>query len=50
LIESCTEATEIIEIMREDQQLREPGIIQSERQVIELARELFAGQREEGAG
>ncbi len=29
---------EIIEIMREDERLRETGIIQSERQVFEIAR------------
>ena len=32
---------EIIQIMREDERLRETGIIQSERQVYELAREHF---------
>lgn len=32
---------EIIQILREDERLREIGIIQSERQVFELAREYF---------
>jgi TubC N-terminal docking domain len=32
---------EIIQIMREDEQMRRSGIIQSERQVFELAHEFF---------
>ncbi len=32
---------EIIQIMREDEKMRRTGIIQSERQVFELAREHF---------
>ena len=32
---------EIIQIMREDEQVRRSGIIQSERQVFELAHEFF---------
>ena len=32
---------EIIEIMREDERLRETGILQSERQVFDLARDYF---------
>ncbi len=41
---------EIIEIMREDERLRKMGVIQSERQVFELAREHFGCQREEDVG
>jgi TubC N-terminal docking domain len=33
---------EIIQIMREDEQMRRSGIIQSERQVFELAHEFFS--------
>jgi hypothetical protein len=33
--------TEIIEIMREDEQIRRTGVIQIESQVFELAREYF---------
>jgi len=40
---------EIIEIMREDERLRETGIIQSERQVFDLAREHFRGYGKGGA-
>ncbi len=40
---------EIIEIMREDERLRETGIIQSERQVFDLARERFRGYGKGGA-
>ncbi len=38
---------EIIQIMREDEEMRRTGIIQSERQVFELAREHF-GLEERG--
>jgi hypothetical protein len=34
---------EIINIMREDEVMRRTGVIQSERQVFELAREVFGG-------
>jgi hypothetical protein len=33
--------TEIIRILREDEEMRRTGVIQSERQVFELAREHF---------
>jgi hypothetical protein len=38
---------EIIQIMREDEELRETGIIQSERQVFDLAHE-YLGTGEKG--
>ena len=38
---------EIIQILREDEEMRRTGIIQSERQVFELAREFF-GANEKG--
>jgi hypothetical protein len=38
---------DIIRIMREDEEMRRTGIIQSERQVFELAREYF-GLNEKG--
>jgi hypothetical protein len=38
---------EIIRILREDEEMRRTGIIQSERQVFEMAREFF-GQDEAG--
>jgi hypothetical protein len=41
---------EIIVIMREDERLRETGIIQSERQVFELTQEYFGSHRRENAG
>jgi hypothetical protein len=42
LIEGIKEhKMEIIRIMREDEEMRRTGIIQSERQVFELAREHF---------
>ncbi|MDP9437221.1 MAG: hypothetical protein M3P49_00495 [Actinomycetota bacterium] len=42
LIEGIKEQkTEIIRIMREDKEMRRTGIIQSERQVFDLAREFF---------
>jgi hypothetical protein len=39
---------EIIRILGEDEEMRRTGIIQSERQVFELARELFRAVRPEG--
>jgi hypothetical protein len=38
---------EVIKIMREDEEMRRTGAIQSERQVLELAREFFG---EDGKG
>jgi len=35
---------EIIRILREDEEMRRTGIIQSERQVFELAREFFGSE------
>jgi hypothetical protein len=40
---------EIIRIMREDEEMRSTGIIQSERQVFELAREYFGLNEKDGA-
>jgi hypothetical protein len=40
---------DIIRIMREDEEMRRTGIIQSERQVFELAREHFALDTRGGA-
>jgi hypothetical protein len=40
---------EIIKIMREDEGMRRTGIIQSQRQVFDLAREYFGEQDESGA-
>jgi TubC N-terminal docking domain len=40
---------EIIQIMREDEQMRRTGVIQSERQVFELAREHFGLGEKGGA-
>ncbi len=40
---------EIIKIMREDEEMRRTGIIQSERQVFDLAREYFGLDQREGA-
>jgi hypothetical protein len=40
---------EIITIMREDEEIRRSGIIQSERQVFDLAREYFGLDDREGA-
>ena len=40
---------EIIRILREDEEMRRTGIIQSERQVFELAREHFGLDRKGGA-
>jgi hypothetical protein len=40
---------DIIRIMREDEEMRRTGIIQSERQVFELAREFFRAVRSEGS-
>ncbi len=39
----------IIRIVREDEEMRRTGIIQSERQVFELAREHFGLNEKEGA-
>ena len=39
---------DIIKIMREDEELRRTGIIQSERQVFELAREHFGLNEKDG--
>ena len=36
---------EIIRIVREDEEMRRTGIIQSERQVFEMAREFFSTDR-----
>ena len=41
--------TDIIRIMREDEEMRRTGIIQCERQVFELAREFFGMNEKEGA-
>jgi TubC N-terminal docking domain len=41
--------SEIIKIMREDEEMRRTGIIQSERQVFGLAREYFGLDQREGA-
>jgi hypothetical protein len=40
---------DIIRIMREDEEMRRTGIIQSERQVFELAREHFGLEERGGA-
>ena len=39
---------EIIQIMREDEEMRRSGIIQSERQVFDLVREYFNDADKEG--
>ena len=39
---------EIIRILREDEEMRRTGIIQSERQALELAREVFSSNEREG--
>ena len=39
---------EIIRIMREDEEMRRTGIIQSQRQVFELAREYFGPTEKRG--
>jgi hypothetical protein len=50
LIEEIKEhKMEIIQIMREDEEMCCTGIIQSERQVFELARESFRANDKEGA-
>ena len=41
---------DIIRIMREDEEMRRTGIIQSERQVFELAREFFGDSGRRGSG
>jgi hypothetical protein len=38
---------EIVGILREDEEMRRTGIIQSERQVFELAREVFGSNERE---
>jgi hypothetical protein len=40
---------EIIQIVREDEEMRRTGIIQSERQVFEVAREFFGSIEQAGA-
>jgi hypothetical protein len=40
---------EIIQIMREDEEMRRTGVVQSQRQVFELAREHFSLKEREGA-
>jgi hypothetical protein len=40
---------DIIRILREDEEMRRTGIVQSERQVFELARELFGLNEKGGA-
>ena len=40
---------DIIKVLREDEEMRRTGIIQSERQVFELAGEYFGADVEEGA-
>jgi hypothetical protein len=48
LIEGIKEQkAEIIRIMREDEEMRRTGIIQSRRQVFDLAREFFGPYEEE---
>ena len=39
---------DIIKIIREDEEIRRTGVIQSERQVVELAREFFGSNEREG--
>lgn len=39
---------EIIKIMREDEEMRRTGVVQSERQVFDMAREYFDLDRPEG--
>jgi len=39
---------EIVRILREDEEMRRTGIIQSEHQVFELAREFFGSNEKEG--
>ena len=38
---------EIVQILREDEEMRRTGIIQSERQVFDLAHKFFGDDREE---
>jgi hypothetical protein len=40
---------EVIRVMREDEEMRRTGIIQSERQVFDLARDYFGLDRKGGA-
>lgn len=40
---------DIIRVMREDEEMRRTGIIQSERQVFDLAREYFGEEGKPGA-
>jgi hypothetical protein len=39
---------DIIKVVREDEEMRRTGIIQSERQVFELAREFLGSNEKEG--
>ena len=41
--------SEIISILREDEEMRRTGIIQSERQVLDLARQFFGADDRGGA-
>jgi hypothetical protein len=41
---------EIIRIIREDEEMRRTGIIQSERQIFDLAREFFGSNGRRGGG
>jgi hypothetical protein len=49
LIEIREHKMETIQIMREDEEMRRTGIIQSERQVFDLAREHFGLNEKDGA-
>jgi hypothetical protein len=50
LVEAIREhKAEIIRILRENEEMRRTGIIQSERQVFELASEFFGANEKEGA-
>jgi hypothetical protein len=40
--------TAIIKVVREDEEMRRTGVIQSERQVFEMAREYFGLDKSEG--
>jgi hypothetical protein len=41
---------DIIRIVREDEQMRRTGVIQSERQLFQLARQYFGLEKKGGAG
>ena len=43
-----THKAAIIQVMREDEEMRRTGVIQSERQVFEMAREYFGLDKPEG--